>query len=193
MSEDEAIRDDDGDDALSWSIRAAVASDHMALNSIDDEAAQLFGAHGVHIDLPPAHPFLRDESARWLRSAELERAFVAVDPRGAALGFAALDVVDGEPYLDQLSVRPSAMRRGIGRSLLARSIAWAQGFGASRLWLTTYAHLPFNRPYYERHGFVVVPEAQCGPGLRHHLDEQRRALPAPEQRVAMRRTLDALR
>lgn len=185
MSGDEAIREE----GASWSIRLALPSDHSALNSIDDDAAQLFGAHGVHIDLPPEHPFVRDESARWLRSVKLGRAFVAVDAGGAALGFAALDVVDGEPYLDQLSVRPSAMRGGIGGSLLARSVAWAQAFGASRLWLTTYAHLAFNRPYYERHGFVVVPDAQCGPGLRHHLDEQRRALPAPEQRVAMRRAL----
>jgi hypothetical protein len=54
-------------------------------------------------------------------------------------------------------------------------------------------HLPFNRPYYERHGFVVVSERECGPGVLHHLEEQRRALPAPHERVAMRRRLQSPR
>jgi hypothetical protein len=55
--------------------------------------------------------------------------------------------------------------------------------------LTTYDDVPFNRPYYERHGYAVVPEIACGPGVQHHLDEQRRHLPGPAQRVAMRRRL----
>jgi len=156
------------------------------MNAIDGDASALYAEHGLAIDLGPDHVFVRDELARWLRAAELGRVFMAVDASGVPLGFAALDLLDGEPYLDQLAVRTSAMRRGIGGRLLARSAEWARATGTRALWLTTYAHLPFNRPYYERHGYSEVPESECGAGVRHHLAEQRRYLPAPEQRIAMR-------
>lgn len=167
-------------------IRPALASEIDVLNAIDDDATRLYADHGVHIELAPDHVFVRLELARWLRSAELGRAFLAVDDSGAAVGFAALDVVDGEPYLDQLAVRLAAMRRGVGGRLLAHSADWARASGGGAIWLTTYDHLPFNRAYYERRGYILIPEAACGPGIRHHLDEQRRYLPAPAHRVAMR-------
>lgn len=172
-----------------FTIVSASASDIDALRDIDDDACALYAAHGLQVDLPPDHPFAREELARWLRASELGSVFLAVDGSGTGVGFAALELVDGEPYLDQLSVRVAAMRRGIGSHLLARAADWARAVGGSALWLTTYAHLPFNQPYYARRGFVVVPESACSAGLRHHLHEQRCHLPAPNQRVAMRRLL----
>jgi GNAT superfamily N-acetyltransferase len=172
-----------------YDIRLATPSQLDDLRDIDDDASALFLAHGVVLELPPEHEFARAEQARWLRAAELERAFVAVDAAGASFGFATLGLVDGEPYLDEIAVRAAAMRRGIGAALLGRALEWARAQQGSSLWLTTYSHLPFNRPYYERHGFVVVPEADCGPEIVHHLAEQRLYLPAPSERVAMRRLL----
>jgi GNAT superfamily N-acetyltransferase len=172
-----------------FAVRSALPNELDMLLAIDDDATALYAEHGAAIELHPGHVFVRDERARWLRSAELGRAFIAVDPLGTAVGFAALDKIDGEPYLDQLAVRRVAMRRGVGGALLACSADWARAAGGSAIWLTTYAHLPFNRPYYERRGYVVVPESACGPAIVHHLDEQRRYLPAPDQRVAMRRSL----
>jgi GNAT superfamily N-acetyltransferase len=133
--------------------------------------------------------FALAERQRSLAAAEAERAFLAVDESGVCLGFAALDSLDGEPYLDQLAVQRAFMRRGVGQLLLEQAVAWAERQKGDALRLTTYAHLPFNRPYYERHGFVVVAEVECGSGIRHHLEEQRRALPTPSERVAMRRSL----
>lgn len=170
-------------------VRLASPSDIDTLRAIDDDACALFAEHGLELDLPHDHPFAREELARWLRSSELGSVFLAVDPSGTGVGFAALELLDGEPYLDQLAVRVAAMRQGVGRDLLARAAEWGRAVGGSALWLTTYAHLAFNQPYYERHGFAVVPESACGAGIRHHLDEQRRNLPLPDQRVAMRRPL----
>jgi GNAT superfamily N-acetyltransferase len=178
-----------GVSAAFLAVRPALPSELFLLSAIDDDAGALYAEHGLPIDLPPDHVFLRDERARWLSCAEQGRAFVAVDGGDRALGFAALGAVDGEPYLEQLAVRVSAMRRGIGGRLLACAAEAARATGAAVLWLTTYEHLPFNRPYYERHGYVVIPEAQCGPDLCHHLAEQRRYLPEPARRVAMRRAL----
>ena len=100
--------------------------------------------------------------------------------------FATLCKVDDEPYLDQLSVHPDNMRQGVGTKLLEQVLSCS---GDRPLWLTTYAHVSWNKPYYEKRGFVQVPEEFCGPELREILQKQRVALPAPEERVAMvRRT-----
>ena len=127
----------------------------------------------------------RGERARWVAAIAGGLLEVAETPDGALIGFAARAVVDGEPYLDQLSVRRLWMRRGIGTCLLRRAIAWAAVDSSSRLWLTTWAHVPWNAPFYARHGFVAHPEAGCGPELRAILRRQREVLPDPDQRIAM--------
>lgn len=170
-------------------LRPALPSEVDVLNDIDDDAVTLYAECGLSLALGPEHVFVRAEVARWLRSMELGRAFLAVDQTGQGVGFAVLDVLDGEPYLDELAVRMATMRRGIGGRLLARAVDWARAAGGSALWLTTYDHVAFNRPYYERHGYLVMPESSCGPCILHHLSEQRRYLPAPAHRVAMRRLL----
>lgn len=167
-------------------IRPALPSEIDVLSAIDSDATTLYAEHGLPIELESDHVFVLNEQARWLSATELGRAFLAIDDTGTGVGFAALDMVDGEPYLDQLAVRAAAMRRGIGGQLLGRSADWARATGGSAIWLTTYDHVHFNRSYYEQRGYVVVPEAACGPGIRHHLDEQRQHLPAPAHRVAMR-------
>ena len=48
------------------------------------------------------------------------------------------------------------------------------------------SHVVRNRPFYERLGFSVVSEQNCGPEMRQVLREERGALPKPEARVAMR-------
>jgi GNAT superfamily N-acetyltransferase len=170
-------------------IRPAAPGEIDLLIAIDDDASQLYARSGLALNLTGGNAFSVAERARWLESARRGCAFVAVDAQDAGVGFAALGEVDGQPYLDQLAVRLAAMRRGIGRSLLGLAVDWARGQGGDALWLTTWSHLPYNRPFYERDGFVVVPEAEVGPDVRHHLAEQRRWLPAPEHRIAMRRPL----
>jgi GNAT superfamily N-acetyltransferase len=174
--------------ARSFAVRSGDPRDLDEAVRIDDDASQLYAQSGLPLTLSATDAFVVDEQARWLRSAQLGRLFFAVDEDGRRVGFAALDMVDGAPYLDQLSVRMSDMGGGAGRLLLRHAIAWADGHGDA-LWLTTYDHLRWNRPFYEGAGFVVVPDPQCGPGVRHHLEEQRQWLPAPEHRIAMRRAL----
>lgn len=176
----------DVDASAAVSLRPAVAGELDLLRAIDEDAARLYAEHGVPIQLGHDYPYAQAELARWQRSIELGRACFALDAAGNPVGFASFDLVDGQPYLDQLAVRRSAMRRGIGARLLQRAERWAQSAGGSALWLTTYAHLPFNAPYYERHGYEIMPEATCSPGILQHLEDQRRHLPAPDQRVAMR-------
>lgn len=167
-------------------LRVATAADMPDVVRVDDDATALYRTAGIVIDLPRDHPFTVDEQRRWAEAAAAGQMFVALD-EGQIVGFASLDVLDGAAYLDQLSVHRVSMRRGIGRFLLRRAYTWARYMGSSVLFLTTYGHVPWNRPFYEREGFSVVAEPECGPAVRHHLEEQRRALPCPEHRVAMQR------
>jgi len=170
------------------SIRPATPAELATLVALDADACRLYAQVDLHIDFPADHPFAVAERASWLRSLELGRGFLAVDDAGTSLGFAALDFVDGAPYLDQLSVRMESMRRGIGRALLARAIDWARDHGDA-LWLNTYDHLPWNRPFYENEGFEVVPPSAWGAGMASTVETQRQVLPRPELRVVMRRHL----
>ncbi|HEX7663387.1 MAG TPA: GNAT family N-acetyltransferase [Polyangiaceae bacterium] len=169
-------------DRSKWTFRLARADELATLVAIDDDACTLYVEAGRDVDLPPEiDPFVIAEHARWRESIEHGRVTMAVDADGAPIGFAALGLVDGEPHLQQVSVRRRAMNRGIGRALVEHAIRWGRG----TLWLTTYSDLAWNRPLYEKMGFVCVDEADCGPELRRILVEERGALPVPEARVAM--------
>lgn len=165
-------------------MRAARPDELHKFVAIDDAAGGLFAQAGLVIALEEGHPFVLAESLRWASAIEQGLAHVAVDCQNMPIGFVTLSIVDGEPYLDQIAVLPSYMRRGVGTSLLHHAISWSAG---RSLWLTTYAHLPWNGPYYERHGFVVINESECGPEICAILRAQREVLPDPDQRVAMLR------
>lgn len=169
-------------------IRPATEDEANEVIAIDDDASALFASVGLPLDFGPDHPFVLAEHARWTAATRAGRTFLAVAGDGPPLGMTVLGWVDGAPFLQQLSVRRSAMRRGIGARLLARAVAWA---GQRPLWLTTYAHVPWNRPFYERAGFAAVPPERCPPGVAAVLAEERRHLPEPGQRIAMVRPAGA--
>lgn len=165
-------------------IRPASPAELGEMIDVDDDACALYAQAGLRFDFDGQHPFAQGEYARWSAAAAEGMAFLAREGTGAAVGLLILGRVDGLACLDQLSVRTRAMRHGVGRLLLGRAIGWA---GRSPLWLTTYAHLPWNRPFYESAGFAAVPQGQCPPAIRERLALERRWLPAPHERIAMRR------
>lgn len=167
-----------------YTVRLARPEEIDLLVAIDDDASALYAEVGLALSLAADDPFVVAERERWDAAIAEQRAWIAESAPAGLLAFAICGYVDRAPYLDQLSARRAYMRKGLGRLLLARAIEWRPG---SPLWLTTYAHLPWNAPYYERAGFVRIPEAEHGPELRSILSAQRQALPRPEQRIAMRR------
>jgi GNAT superfamily N-acetyltransferase len=158
------------------------------LVAIDLDASELFVRAGLDVELPDQHEFALAERARWLHSLAWGNTLLALNSSGQPIGFAASGTRDGNPYLDQLSVRQAAMGIGVGSALLSATHAIARSTGARSLWLTTYRHLSWNRPFYERRGFIVMPETQCGPEMLAELEFERRWLPAPGERVAMRKS-----
>ena len=169
----------------SLTLRAARSDELAAIIDVDDDASRRYATAGMELELTDEHPFVVAEQARWAASLAKGRVIVA-EAGGALIGIAVLGIVDGSPFLDQLSVRMRWMGRGVGRALLARAIEWAELQGGA-LWLDTYDHLEWNRPFYERAGFEVVGEERVGPELRAILALGHECLPEPHRRVVMRR------
>ncbi|MGR6963411.1 GNAT family N-acetyltransferase [Geodermatophilus sp. URMC 61] len=158
-------------------VRVASAADLLELPAVEAAADELFRARGV-LDLPaPAPAAVR---------AQAWRVLVAGRP---VQGFAVLERVDGDVHLEQLSVQPSAMRRGIGAALLEAAVSEARVAGARRVTLLTYADVPWNGPWYARHGWRgtddLGPELQA---LAAH--EAELGLTRHGRRVAMARPVD---
>jgi len=172
--------------ATQTSFRRGTVADLDTLLRIDQDASVLFEQAGLFLDLPESHEFSVSERARIRGSLAAGSAIVAMDPYDTPIGFIAIGALGGLPYVEQISVLPAHMRRGLGAQLLDDAFDFL-GDGQA-MWLTTYDHLPWNRPFYERRGYTVIAEGECDAGIRRELDFQRRWLPQPERRVAMRRT-----
>jgi GNAT superfamily N-acetyltransferase len=151
------------------------ASDLTALVAVSRAADELFAQAGL--------PLPQDDPAADFRSGRC----VLVADAPPPVGFAILTGLDGDAHLAQLGVHPAHGRRGLGARLLAAACDWAAGQGYPALTLTTFADLPFNAPFYARHGFTELPPERWGPQLRAQWAAEEPIRVAP--RIAMLRPL----
>ena len=166
----------------SYRFRRGKITELETLIAIDDRASQLYCQAGLHFDFKPDHPYVIEETRKWKSALEQGLTQVATDDADLPLGFVVCNFVDNQPYLDQISVCPEHMRRGLGAKLLEWAISWS---AERSLWLTTYSHLAWNKAYYEERGFVQIGETSCGAQMQAILKAQREALPAPDKRILM--------
>jgi GNAT superfamily N-acetyltransferase len=115
--------------------------------------------------------------------------WVARAADGEPVGFALVELLDGEPHLEEMDVHPAHGRRGLGRALLDAVFEWAAAAGHRGVTLTTFRDVPWNAPFYARAGFRVVAPAALPPGLAARVREEAARGLDPSERVAMRRDL----
>ena len=140
-------------------IRLARPHEVPVLPSIETKAATLFDqvgliAHGelAGIDLPTFRHAL-DRGLLWV-AAE----------RSRPVGFALAEELDEgrgadvDLHLRELDVHPGYGRQGLGRRLLEAVLRTATERGYPCITLTTFRHVPWNAPFYEKHGFRELPE-----------------------------------
>ncbi|MGA2835177.1 MAG: GNAT family N-acetyltransferase [Acidimicrobiales bacterium] len=157
-------------------VRTASPSEFGRLRWIEIESDRLYDQVGIG-------PFVNDEAENHLAVAAT--VLVAGDP---AVGFVSLEIVDGAVHIDQLSVLPSHGRRGIGLALLDEATCWARTCGHHTMTLTAFRDVPWNAPFYRRHGFETMSDP--GPGLAAIREHEREVgLDAHGPRVAMRLAL----
>ncbi|WP_199097030.1 4-(cytidine 5'-diphospho)-2-C-methyl-D-erythritol kinase [Dyella sp. ASV21] len=139
---------------MSFQIERARHDQVEALCAIERAAVELFRGHRAwpsyrRVSVPPE--VLREAIARGL-------VWVAVIGSGEPVGFVWLDAEnDGDAIgVAEMDVLPSHGQRGIGAALLEHACGWARMAGYHRVDLGTLADVPWNAPFYAKHGFVAV-------------------------------------
>ena len=127
-------------------IRIAGRQEFGRLREVEEASEQLFTEVGIG-------PF-RDEG----EPSHLERAAIVLVSGDPPVGFASVEIVDGAAHLSQLSVHPSASRRGRGSALLTAVCDWAAAQGYQAVTLTTFRDVSWNGPFYARMGFHVLDD-----------------------------------
>ncbi|MET7855843.1 GNAT family N-acetyltransferase [Streptomyces sp. NPDC005318] len=166
-------------------IRPARRSDLPLLQDIERAAGEPFRTLSMSAvaDDDPLPLELLDDYRR------AGRAWVAVDDDDRPVGYLIADPVDDAAHVEQVSVHPSAARRGVGSSLIDHLATWAGERQLTALTLTTFVHVPWNAPYYMRLGFRTLTEAELTDGLRKIRAEEAEHGLDRWPRVCMRREL----
>jgi len=169
-----------------YTIRLATPRDTALLPGIERAAARLFLEHAEALGLT-SEMLERTNSVQDLARAEQAGLlWVAATREDTPVGFALLSEMDGAVHLDELDVHPSHARRGLGSALVKRVCESAQAAGRDGVTLSTFRDVPWNAPFYARHGFRVLRPAEMTPGLiRLREGEQGRGL-RTDLRVVMR-------
>jgi GNAT superfamily N-acetyltransferase len=174
--QDEKVGADDG-----VTIELALPEDVPYLPAIERDAATMFAG----LDLPRSVLETVSDLEDLAGAQEEGLLWVARIGGGPPVGFALVELLDGGPHLDEIDVRPAFGRRGIGARLLRAVLAWARDAGHARVTLTTFRDVPWNAPFYAKHGFRPLAESEMPAALRAAVtDETARGLD-PATRVAM--------
>jgi GNAT superfamily N-acetyltransferase len=168
-----------------YELRAARPDELQLLLSVEDDAGRLYGSVGMPDDLPGLPlELLSDGLARGL--------LWVVAPRGEPpVGFALCWLRGDAMHLRELDVCPDHGRRGLGARLLEHVAAQARERGCSRVTLTTFSEVPWNRTYYERHGFERMAEAELPEWLAAERKHEAQQGLDRWPRLAMQRVLAA--
>jgi GNAT superfamily N-acetyltransferase/catechol 2,3-dioxygenase-like lactoylglutathione lyase family enzyme len=104
------------------------------------------------------------------------------------VGFAQVKLLEPRvAHLDEIDVDPAHGRRGVGTHLVAAVCDWADAMGFHSVTLSTFSDVPWNRPFYERCGFTVIPPEERSAALRLLVDTETKRGLDPTLRVVMRR------
>ncbi|MEU5399883.1 GNAT family N-acetyltransferase [Streptomyces sp. NPDC005963] len=166
-------------------IRPATADELPRLQDIERAAGEPFRALGM-VEIADDDPPTLEALEGHRRAG---RAWVAVANEGPPLGYLLDEVVDGAAHIEQVSVHPSAARRGLGRLLIDALADRAAAEGLTALTLTTFAEVPWNAPYYARLGFRTLGDAELTEGLRRIRRHEAELGLDRWPRVCMRRSL----
>ena len=165
-------------------LRAGTPEDLPRLNAIDRAGTLLLASHGF--------PTLADElpTVEDTRALVTDRAlWVAADGNDRAVGFAVASDPGPCLYLHELSVDPARGREGIGSMLLEAVVAHARWAFHSAVALDTFRTVPFNAPFYSRHGFMAMEPGAVHPDIADLVRAARPPGIHPASRVVMAKRL----
>ena len=170
-----------------YRLRTARPDDRDRVQEIEDLAGSGFAGLGL-IDESLDVGFPTAELDRLIRAGQV---WVACDEADQAVGMVIASVREDAVYVEEMDVLAEHGRRGLGGRLLETVCTWATEHGYAAVTLSTFRDVPWNGPFYRRHGFADLPPAAWTPGMRAiHEQEGRHGL-RTDVRVFMQRDLGA--
>jgi GNAT superfamily N-acetyltransferase len=168
-------------------IRPAAREDLATLREIESASGERFRDYGLD-QVADNEPAPVEVLAGY---ADEGRAWVAVDDSGRPIGFILVDIIDAGGHIEQVSVAPAHQGQGVGRALIDQVKRWAISMNLAVLTLTTFGHIPWNRPLYEHLGFRVLSQNEISSGVQTVYDAEADHGLDPDLRVVMRLDLQA--
>lgn len=169
-----------------FTLRLAQPGDAEAYHRVEEDAAGLLREEPSLAGVPIPPSASSEDHARMIAKGRSLTALVGTE----IVGFAAAAPAGRDLHLHELSVARAHQGRKIGATLLEALAVDARNSGYRAITLNTFRDIPWNAPFYTRHGFVEVTNLE---GRPHLAESQASAialgLPA-ERRCAMIRFLD---
>lgn len=135
-------------------VRYAQPADLFAIDLINERAGALFqGLDLIHT--PSGRP--ERVPAACLETALFKRLLLVGIKDGRLAGFALCTIERPDLYLEQISVAPEFGRCGVGGALLNAVCAEAERRALFGVTLSTFRQVPWNGPFYAKHGFSELP------------------------------------
>lgn len=151
----------------------------------------------INIEKSATQAFSSIPDLKWLvdapvLSAEIHQEFIAniyaysiVDIENQVVGFLYAKRQDNDFYILEFDVRSDLQGQGIGRQLIEFAIQIAQDQQFLSVTLTTFIDIAWNRPFYEKLGFVILAQSEQPAYLKQALENEVKCGFKAETRCAM--------
>jgi GNAT superfamily N-acetyltransferase len=163
-----------------WAVRAPAEQEIHELAAIHAASRTVFPHR--HRQVIARLPLVDTDVLRTARDRGL--LVIATGPDGP-IGFGLLREGGAGIHLEQLSLRPDLSGRGIGGKILTALVDRSIAAGRMPMTLITFDDIPWNMPFYIRHGFSKIPQAALPEHVRDCLSVERALGIGPEHRIAM--------
>ncbi|PHM38346.1 GNAT family N-acetyltransferase [Xenorhabdus innexi] len=169
-----------------FTIRPAQVSDINQLAIIEHSAAQLFRLIPELFWIADGHVQTEKQHLAYIVQ---NNSWVALDNNGVPVGFILAKSLDGGLHIVELSVHGNWQRKGIGKALMETVIQVAENRRLKSVTLTTFRHVIWNAPFYQKLGFSILESQDMSEELQQILQDEIEYGFSAQQRCAMKRTI----
>jgi GNAT superfamily N-acetyltransferase len=166
-----------------YRIRAARPDEVPRVRAIEDEAGMQFAGLRL-IDESRDVGFPLEDL---IRLVGMRQVWVGCPADDVPVGMVISSVREQAVYVEEIDVLPSHARRGLGGRLLEHVCTWARDHGHPAVTLSTFRDVPWNGPFYRKHGFRDLDPSEWTPGMRAIREREAEHGLSIEARVFMRR------
>ena len=166
-------------------IRSALINEYEFITAIQKNAVQRYGSDYT------SYLLKEDDYQNYVRAQNVR----VMESQGRLVGYSISFEAGGDLFLYHLFVIVEEAGKGLGKELLGDVVGRAKKLGKRAVTLLTSASAPWNAPYYQKQGFVVLEDKMpeyLSKRLENNIrfyEPQRIKTPLIVPRVAMERLL----